>query len=212
MIRIWLVRPPPSIPSATGPSDHLTNSRSTDFCSPEMLKGFKDAGEDSDALLDAYIKLYNDCLSERPKDMHAGIHLCRGNWIHGQHFARGAYDAIAKKLFQDLNVDTYYLEYDTERAGGFEPLQYLPAHKNVIVGVVSSKKAELEDIEQMKTRVREAAEWVKKGEGKGMENLGVSPQCGFASHEVGNDVTRDEMVEKLRLVRKIADELWPGEK
>lgn len=179
-----------------------------------MLKGFKDNGEDSDALLDAYIKLYNDCLSTRPKDMHVGIHLCRGNWIHGQHFARGAYDIIAKKLFQDLNVDTYYLEYDTERAGGFEPLQFLPAHKNVILGVVSSKKPELEDIEEVKKRVREAGKWVAKGSTNGMrglERVGVSPQCGFASHEVGNDVNREEMVEKLKLVRKVADDLWPGE-
>ena len=128
-----------------------------------MLKGFKDNGEDSDALLDAYIKLYNDCLFERPKDMHVGIHLCRGNWIHGQHFARGAYDIIAKKLFQDLNVDTYYLEYDTERAGGFEPLQFLPTNKNVILGVISSKKAELENMEELKKRVEEAGQWVARG-------------------------------------------------
>lgn len=179
-----------------------------------MLKGFKENGEDSDALPDAYIKLYNDCLSERPEDMHVGIHLCRRNWIHGQHFARGAYDIIAKKLFQDLNVDTYYLEYDTERAGGFEPLQFLPANKNVILGVISSNKAELENLEELKKRVEEAGQWVAKGSTNGMrglERVSVSPQCGFASHEVGNDVNREEMVEKLELVRKLADELWPGE-
>jgi methionine synthase II (cobalamin-independent) len=180
-----------------------------------MLAGFREAGEDSDALLDSYIKLYNDCISSRPADMHLGIHLCRGNFAYSKHFSEGGYDRVAKKLFNEINADTYFLEYDTERAGGFEPLTELPKHKNVIVGVITSKFPELEDVEEMKGRVFQAADFVAKGAGQSREEalkrMGVSPQCGFASHHLGNSVTREDMVNKLKLVRQLADEIWPGE-
>jgi methionine synthase II (cobalamin-independent) len=185
------------------------------FCSEKMLQGFKDAGESSDELLDAYIKLYNDCLAARPADMHVGIHLCRGNFVGGRHFSEGGYDAIATKLFKQLNVDTYYLEYDTARAGGFEPLREVPKSKNVVLGLVTSKFPELEDLQEMRGKVERAAELMAEGAGEGKEEalgrLGVSPQCGFASHSDGNNMGRGDMVEKLRLVRKLADEIWPGE-
>ena len=134
----------------------------------------------------------------------------------GMHFGEGGYDRIATKLFKDLeNVDTYMLEYDTERAGGFAPLAELPAHKNVVVGVITSKFPQLEDVEEMKGRVYEAAEFVAKGAGSSREEalrrMGVSPQCGFASHHLGNSVTREDMVNKLRLVRELAEAIWPGE-
>lgn len=185
------------------------------FCSEKMLKGFKDNGEDSDALLDAYIKLYNDCLSERPADFHIGVHLCRGNFVGGRHFSEGGYDAIATKLFKHLNVDTYYLEYDTPRAGGFEPLVELPSNKNVILGLVTSKFPELENFEEMKKKVYAAADLIAKGNNftreEALKRLGVSPQCGFASHSDGNNMTHDDMIAKLKLVRKLADDVWPGE-
>lgn len=185
------------------------------FCSEKMLQGFRDAGEDSEALLDSYIKLYNDCISSRPADFHVGIHLCRGNFAYSRHFSEGGYDRVAKKLFNDIDADTYFLEYDTERAGGFEPLVHLPANKNVVVGVITSKFPELEDIEEMKKRVFEAADWVAKGAGQtreqALKRMGVSPQCGFASHHLGNSVTREDMVNKLKLVRALADQIWPGE-
>ena len=90
-------------------------------------------------LLDAYIALYNDCISKVPADMHTGVHLCRGNFRGGIHFSEGGYDRIAIKLFQQINVDCYYLEYDTERAGTFEPLKFLPKNKSVVLGLISSK-------------------------------------------------------------------------
>ncbi|TAQ88968.1 hypothetical protein B7494_g2704 [Chlorociboria aeruginascens] len=185
------------------------------FCSEKMLAGFAAEGEDATALLDSYIQLYNDCLSSRPSDLHVGVHLCRGNFVGGRHFSSGSYDAIATKLFRDLNVDTLYLEYDTERAGGFEPLAFLPSHKNVILGLITSKFPELEDIAVLKERVMKAADQVADGNGSTREQalqiLGVSPQCGFASHSDGNNVGKEDMIKKLQLVRKLADEIWPGE-
>jgi methionine synthase II (cobalamin-independent) len=180
-----------------------------------MLAGFKNAGEDAEALLDSYIGLYNDCISSRPADMHLGIHLCRGNFAYSRHFSEGGYDRVASKLFGELNADTYFLEYDTERAGTFEPLVRLPAHKNVVVGVITSKFPELEDLDEMERRVLQAAEYVGKGVGQTKEEalrrMGVSPQCGFASHHLGNSVTRDDMIAKLKLVRQLADKIWPDE-
>ena len=132
-----------------------------------------------------------------------------------RHFSEGGYDRIATKLFKTLNVQTYYLEYDTARAGGFEPLLHLPAHKNVILGVITSKFPELEDKEKMKERLYAAADVVAKGVGQtreqALDRMGVSPQCGFASHEEGNLLGWEDMKNKLGLVRKIADEVWPGQ-
>ncbi|KAL1954118.1 hypothetical protein VTO42DRAFT_1742 [Malbranchea cinnamomea] len=188
------------------------------FCSEKMLQGWEQDPLNKrtpDELFIQYIKLYNDCICKRPADMHVGIHLCRGNFVNSRHFAEGAYDRIAVTLFNELNVDTYYLEYDTPRAGGFEPLQHLPKHKNVILGVVTSKFPALEDLEKMKERVFEAAAFVARGSGQSVEEalkrLGVSPQCGFASHSWGNAIDREAMIEKLKLVRRLADAIWPGE-
>lgn len=194
----------------------MTNQlNSPDFCSEKMLAGFKEAGEDASALLDAYIKLYNDCVSKVPAEMHIGIHLCRGNFVNGKHFSEGGYESIATKLFQDLNVSTYYLEYDTPRAGGFEPLKFLPCGKSVILGLITSKFPALENISEMKAKVDKAVDMICSGTGESKEEargrLGVSPQCGFASHSDGNNVGHEEMIEKLKLVRKLADEVWPGE-
>ncbi|MCJ1254935.1 hypothetical protein MMC24_002751 [Lignoscripta atroalba] len=188
------------------------------FCSEKMLAGWKEDKSNTksaDELLDEYVKLYNDCISKRPADMHVGVHLCRGNFVGSRHFSEGGYDRIATKLFQQLNVDTYYLEYDTPRAGGFEPLKYLPKEKNVILGVITSKFPEMEDLEEMKKRVFQAADFVAEGNNEtqkeALQRLGVSPQCGFASHSSGNAVVRDDMIAKLKLVRELADSIWPGE-
>ncbi|KAI1846417.1 hypothetical protein JX265_011904 [Neoarthrinium moseri] len=185
------------------------------FCSQAFRKGWE---EDKDNigtvedLLDAYIKLYNDSISKLPADFHTGIHLCRGNFIGGRHFAEGAYDIIAKKLFEDLNVNTFYLEYDTERAGGFEPLKYLPKNKNVVIGAISTKLRELEDKDAVKERVLKAADFIAEGSNQtreeALKRVCISPQCGFSTHESGYPLTLENQKAKLALIRKIADEIW----
>ena len=183
-----------------------------------MLAGWKEDPlnvRSADETFEQYIKLYNDSISKRPADMHVGVHLCRGNFVGSRHFSEGGYDRIATKLFKELNVDTYYLEYDTPRAGGFEPLKELPTNKNVILGVVTSKFAKLEDKEEMKKRVYDAAKFIAEGNNISLEQalnqVGVSPQCGFASHREGNAIDRDGMIAKLKLVREIANDIWPGQ-
>lgn len=182
-----------------------------------MLEGWKKDPENfqtADEQLDAYIKFYNACIVREP-DFHMGIHLCRGNYMGSKHFSEGAYDRIATKLFNDLNVSTYYLEYDTPRAGGFEPLKHLPTNKNVVLGVVTSKFAELEDKQEMIERIHKAADIMAEGAGEtreaALKRISVSPQCGFASHAEGNSLTSEDMRAKLQLVRSIADAVWPGE-
>ena len=183
-----------------------------------MLEGWKADPENfqtADEQFAAYMRFYNACF-KRPADMHLGIHLCRGNYLNSQHFSEGAYDRIASIMFNDLDVSTYYLEYDTARAGGFEPLKFLPKNKNVVLGVVTSKFPQLEDKQTMVDRVYKAADFAARGEGVGtreeaLKRLSVSPQCGFASHAEGNALGHEDMRKKLLLVRNIADEVWPGE-
>jgi methionine synthase II (cobalamin-independent) len=121
----------------------------------------------------------------------------------------------APLTLQDLNVDTYYLEYDTARAGGFEPLAHLPKNKTVVLGVITSKFPELESKDEMIARVNQAADWIAKGTGQSHEDAlqqcCVSPQCGFASHAEGNSLGYEDMRKKLQLVRSIADAVWPGQ-
>lgn len=147
--------------------------------------------------------------------MHIGVHICRGNFVNSRHFSEGGYDAVAQTLFKNLNVTTFYLEYDTPRAGTFTPLVHLPANKKAILGVITSKFPELEDKAKMVERVREGAKYVAQGTGQSeadaIKQLGVSPQCGFASHSGGNLLGYDDMLNKLKLVRAVADEVWPGE-
>jgi methionine synthase II (cobalamin-independent) len=183
-----------------------------------MLAGWeadKSNTKNADQLFDEYVELYNNCLSKRPADMHVGVHICRRNFVGSRHFSERGYDRITTKLFKQLNVDTYYLEYDTPRAGGFEPLRYLPKHKNLILGVITSKFPKLEDIKEMKDKVMVAANFIAEGNNEhpddALKRLGVSPQCGFASHSSGNAVVREDMVAKLKLVRELADSIWPGE-
>jgi methionine synthase II (cobalamin-independent) len=183
------------------------------FCSDDMLAGLKSDGEDPDKLFDLYLKAHNDTLIGRPDDLHVGLHVCRGNFSKSMHFSEGSYEKIAERFFKTLNYDTFYLEYDNPRSGGFEPLRFLPEHKNVVLGVVTTKEPELEDKEAIKQKVLEAAKIIAQGQGRSekeaMENIGISPQCGFASVAVGAEgMTEEKMFAKLALVKEVAKELW----
>ncbi|OQN98241.1 hypothetical protein B0A48_15517 [Cryoendolithus antarcticus] len=184
------------------------------FCSDEMLDGLRKDGEDPDKLFDTYLQAHNDTLKDRPSDLHIGLHVCRGNFSKGMHFSEGSYEKIASRFFKTLNYDTFYLEYDNPRSGGFEPLRFLPVGKNVVLGVVTTKEPELEDRATIISRVKEAAEIIAKGQGRSVEeamgSIGISPQCGFASVAVGAEgMTEEKMFAKLGLVKSVAEELWP---
>jgi 5-methyltetrahydropteroyltriglutamate--homocysteine methyltransferase len=129
------------------------------------------------------------------------MHICRGN--NQSHWsAEGGYDLIAEKLFNEINVDSYFLEYDTPRAGSFEPLRMVPKHKTVVLGLVSSKFPELESKDDLKRRIDEAAKYID------LDQLSISPQCGFASTAPGNHITFEQQRAKLRLVVEVAREVW----
>ena len=136
------------------------------FCSESMIKGMEERGIDHEALLNTYIRVYNDIVTGHPADMTIGLHLCRGNFKNGRHFSEGPYDRIAIRLFKETNVDCYYLEYDTPRAGTFEPLKHLPAHKAVVLGLITSKFPQLEDVDDLVKRVHNAANIIASGEPK----------------------------------------------
>ncbi|XWW98428.1 hypothetical protein V2A60_006428 [Cordyceps javanica] len=184
------------------------------FCSDEMISALKAEGEDPEALFGQYLDAHNDCIAKRPADMHVGLHICRGNFAKSMHFSQGSYERIAERFFSTLRYDTFFLEYDDERSGGFEPLRHLPRGKNVVLGVVTTKDPALEDREAIKRRVVEAARIVAAGQGisvdEAMGSIGISPQCGFASVAVGADgMTEARMFAKLKLVQDVATELWP---
>lgn len=185
------------------------------FVSDEFRSGCVADGVDPDALLDLYIWAHNLCLVQKPHGLHIGIHLCRGNMAGSTHIMSGSYERIAKKIFSELNYDTYYLEYDTERAGDFQPLRHLPIEKNVVLGVVSTKVPELEDLDELVSRIYAATEVIAHGQGRTVAevldtSLGVSPQCGFASMSLGGGkgMTMDIMWKKLVLVKDLAHRIW----
>jgi 5-methyltetrahydropteroyltriglutamate--homocysteine methyltransferase len=157
-------------------------------------------GEDPDKLPFLYSKIISGILSKKPAGMSVTMHTCRGNHA-SMWMAEGGYDAVAEAIFQTA-VDGFFLEYDSERAGGFAPLRFAPKGKKVVLGLVSTKKARLEDRDQLKRKIDAAAEYVP------LENLCLSPQCGFASSEVGNQLTEDDERRKLELVVETAREIW----
>ena len=159
-------------------------------------------GEDADELTQRYIRLINECIRNRPKTMAVAIHLCRGN-LKGAWMAEGGYEPIADALFNKLDVGTYCLEYDTERAGDFAPLRFLPKGKRVILGLVSTKTPQLESKDVLKRKINAAAKYVP------LEQLGIGPQCGFSSGGgSGQAVTQDDTRRKLELVMEVAHDVW----
>jgi 5-methyltetrahydropteroyltriglutamate--homocysteine methyltransferase len=171
------------------------------LCDPVMRAGAADRGEDPDALPHAYAELINGVINGRPDDLVVAIHLCRGNY-RSTWFAEGGYEPVAEVLFNELDVDAYFLEYDDERSGDFAPLRHVPAGKTVVLGLVTSKRPELETVESLTTRIHEAAAYVP------LDQLCLSPQCGFASTVEGNQLTADEQWAKLARVVETADTVW----
>jgi 5-methyltetrahydropteroyltriglutamate--homocysteine methyltransferase len=159
-------------------------------------------GGDPEHLHELYIDVINRVLADKPADLTVTTHLCRGN-NQSMWAAEGGYDFVAEALFGKLGVDGYFLEFDDERSGTFEPLRFLPkGHKRVILGLVTTKKPELEDKDLLKRRIEEAARYVD------IDQLGISGQCGFSSTEEGNNLTIDEQKAKLELIVEVAAEVW----
>jgi 5-methyltetrahydropteroyltriglutamate--homocysteine methyltransferase len=161
-----------------------------------------DNGEDPDAYLDNLIEVDNATLAgARRPGVTVGMHMCRGNNRSAWH-AEGSYEAMAEKAFGQLDVDRFLLEYDTERAGDFTPLRFMPRDKKVVLGIISSKEPRLESVDELRRRIDEAAKYVP------IENLAISPQCGFASTQFGNLLTWDEQRRKLELIVETAQKTW----
>ena len=171
------------------------------LCDPVMRAGAVERGDDPDELPHAYAELINHVITGRPDDLVVGIHLCRGNF-RSTWFAQGSYEPVAEVLFTELDVDAYFLEYDDERSGDFSPLRFVPADKTVVLGLVTSKRPELESVDELATRVDEASKYVS------LDQLCLSPQCGFASTVEGNQMTPDQQWAKLSRVVEAAGKIW----
>jgi 5-methyltetrahydropteroyltriglutamate--homocysteine methyltransferase len=171
------------------------------LCDPELRKQVANIGEDPGSLPKTYAKLLNDTIKDRPKDMTVCMHLCRGNFA-GAWVAEGGYEPIADLLFNEINIDGYFLEYDSARAGGFEPLRFLPKGKTAVLGLVTTKSGKLETKDALKRRIDEASKHAP------LEQLALSPQCGFSSGIGGNTMDVDGEIAKLRLVVGTAREVW----
>jgi 5-methyltetrahydropteroyltriglutamate--homocysteine methyltransferase len=173
------------------------------LCDASIRDQVRRDGEDPDALPAAYARVINAIVVGRPANLAVTIHTCRGNHM-SMWMATGGYDAVADKTFNLLDVDGFFLEYDTERAGGFEPLRFAPKGKKIVLGMVSSKVPRLESKDALKRRIDQAAKFVA------LEDLCLSPQCGFASTHFGNRITEDTEKRKLALVVEVANEVWGG--
>ena len=174
------------------------------LCDPEQIEGLKARGEHVEGLLETYAGLINRAIEGRPADMTVSMHLCRGNfkstWV-----ASGGYEPVAEVLFNQIGVDAYFMEYDSDRAGGFEPLRFVPrGNKVVVLGLVTSKTGQLETKDELKRRIDAASKYLP------LEQLALSPQCGFASTEEGNALTEDQQWAKLELCVQVAREVWGG--
>ncbi len=171
------------------------------FGDPEVQAMLAARGDDWSRLIDSYIEVTNRILHAAPPALRIGMHLCRGN--RGGHWhAEGSYEEVADRLFNALDIPFYFLEYDTPRAGSFTPLRFLPRHKSVVLGLISTKTSELEDRATLRQRIDDATKYVS------LDRISVSPQCGFASVDTGNPISPDTQRRKLALVCDLARELW----
>ncbi len=171
------------------------------LCDPRVRDRVRGAGLDPEILTARYIELCNRALDGRPDGMRVAIHLCRGNY-KAKFLSEGGYEAVAETLFEALNVDAFFLEYDSPRAGDFAPLRFVPGDKTVVLGLISSKLPALETVAEVAGRIDDAARVLA------LEQLAVSPQCGFASTVAGNPLTEDDERAKLALVVEVARRVW----
>jgi len=171
------------------------------LCDPNVREQVRRGGADPDDLIGIYIDAINDAVASRPADMICGLHLCRGNF-KGKYLSQGGYEPVAERLFNDLSVDAFFLEYDTARAGDFSPLRLVPEGKHVVLGLVSSKLAAMESVDDLARRIDEAAQYVP------LERLSLSPQCGFASAVSGNPITQEVQQAKLARIVETALQVW----
>jgi 5-methyltetrahydropteroyltriglutamate--homocysteine methyltransferase len=171
------------------------------LCDPKMRAGARERGDDPDELPRTYAALINAVIADRPDDLRVCIHLCRGNF-QSTWFAEGGYEPVAEVLFNELQVDGYFLEYDDARSGDFKPLHFVPEGKTVVLGLVSTKISALEEQSALIKRIEEAAAYVT------LDNLCLSPQCGFSSTYHGNDITEDDQWRKLERVVETAAAVW----
>jgi 5-methyltetrahydropteroyltriglutamate--homocysteine methyltransferase len=171
------------------------------LCDPKFQTAFKAIGEQPEKLIENYIGVINAVLRDRPANATFGMHLCRGN-NRGKWLGEGGYDYVAAMVFERVDVDAFFLEYDTPRAGDFSPLKHVPKGKRVVLGLVSSKLPELESAESLKARIKEAEKSIA------LDQLCLSPQCGFASNFLGNPLTVADEEAKLRRIVEVADAVW----
>lgn len=171
------------------------------LCDPSHQEAQRARGRDPDILIETYVRAINDSVRDRSPGMTVAMHLCRGN-NRGHWLADGGYDFVAEVLFNQIDVDAYFLEYDSPRAGDFSPLRHLPRNKRVVLGLVTTKSPELESADQLKRRIDDASAYAP------MEQLCLSPQCGFASNFMGNPVSHDDQRRKLEMVVEVAEAVW----
>ena len=174
------------------------------LCDPEQVENLKRRGEHVEGIVETYAKLINEAISAKPAGMTTAMHLCRGNF-RSTFVASGGYEPVADVLFNQIGVDAYFMEWDNERSGDFSPLRFVPrGHKVVVLGLVTSKTGELESRDELLRRLDLAAKYLP------LEQLAISPQCGFASTEQGNALSEAQQWEKLRLCVQVAEEVWGG--
>jgi len=173
----------------------------TYLCDPKLRAFVANRGEDPETLPHVYARMINAALSDVAPDVTRAMHLCRGNF-QSTFVASGGYEPVAEILFNEINIDAYFMEYDSDRAGGFAPLRFVPKGKMVVLGLVTSKSGTLESKDELKRRIDQAARYID------LDQLCLSPQCGFASTEEGNILAEDEQWAKLRRIVEVADEVW----
>jgi 5-methyltetrahydropteroyltriglutamate--homocysteine methyltransferase len=172
------------------------------LCDEKQRAQCVEMGRDPDKLIELYAWMLEESIRNRPGDMLIGMHMCRGNF-KSRFMASGGYERVADAIFNKTSVDIYFMEYDTDRAGGLEPLRLLPkGNKRIMAGFITTKAPALESMDQLKAQFEAASEFVD------MDQLGVAPQCGFSSSEHGNDISEDDQRRKLELVVRLAEDLW----